>query len=54
MKQYIEGLQQILEAGVDREGRNGKTRTLFGMQMRYNLEDGFPSSHYKETCIQIS
>ncbi|RKU31951.1 thymidylate synthase [Candidatus Poribacteria bacterium] len=52
MKQYLEGLQQILEAGVDRDGRNGKTRTLFGMQMRYNLEDGFPAVTTKKLAFK--
>lgn len=52
MKQYLEGLQQILEAGVDREGRNGKTRTLFGMQMRYNMEDGFPAVTTKKLAFK--
>lgn len=52
MKQYLEGLQQILDAGVDREGRNGKTRALFGMQMRYNLEDGFPAVTTKKLAFR--
>ena len=43
MKQYLEALEQILENGVDREGRNGKTRSIFGMQQRYDLSDGFPA-----------
>ena len=52
MKQYLEGLQQILDTGVDRDGRNGKTRALFGMQMRYNLEDGFPAVTTKKLAFR--
>ncbi len=44
MKQYLDALRYILENGVDRQSRTGiKTRALFGMQMRYNMEDGFPA-----------
>ncbi|MCG9133293.1 thymidylate synthase [Candidatus Poribacteria bacterium] len=52
MKQYLEGLQQILDTGVDREGRNGVTRALFGMQMRYNMEDGFPAVTTKKLAFR--
>ena len=52
MKQYIDGLRQILDTGVDREGRNGKTRALFGMQTRYNMEDGFPAVTTKKLAFR--
>jgi len=43
MKAYLDGLRKILEEGVDRPDRTGVgTRALFGLQMRYNLADGFP------------
>lgn len=51
MEQYIQGLQQILDTGVDREGRNGVTRAVFGMQMRYNLEEGFPALTTKKLAF---
>ena len=51
MEQYIEGLRQILDTGFDRPGRNGDTRALFGMQMRYNLEDGFPAVTTKKLAF---
>ena len=54
MEQYIEGLRQILDTGIDREGRNGVTRALFGMQMRYNMEDGFPAVTNQKTRIPVS
>jgi thymidylate synthase len=52
MEQYIKGLRQILDTGVDRSGRNGVTRALFGMQMRYNLEDGFPAVTTKKLAFR--
>lgn len=43
MKQYLEMCQHILENGVDREDRTGTgTRSIFGHQLRFNLQDGFP------------
>ena len=52
MEQYIEGLRQILDTGVDRPGRNGTTRALFGMQMRYDLEEGFPAVTTKKLAFR--
>ena len=52
MKQYLDALKQIIETGVDRGGRNGLTRALFGMQMRYDMADGFPRCDNQETGIQ--
>lgn len=44
MKQYQDQLQQILDSGETREDRTGTgTKSIFGMQARYNLRDGFPA-----------
>ncbi len=51
MRQYLDGLQQILDTGIERDGRNGVTRALFGMQMRYDLADGFPAVTTKKLAF---
>jgi thymidylate synthase len=41
-KQYQELLFDIIERGVDKDTRNGKTRSVFGKQIRHKMKDGFP------------
>ena len=53
MKQYLDVLRQIVETGVDRGGRNGLTRALFGMQMRYDMADGFPAVTTKKLSFKV-
>lgn len=43
MKQYKELLERVLKEGTFKEDRTGTgTKSVFGHQMRFNLEDGFP------------
>ena len=44
MKQYHKLLEDILEHGEEVKDRTGVgTKTIFGYQMRFNLQDGFPA-----------
>jgi thymidylate synthase len=38
--QYLNLLENILDNGVWEEGRNGKTKGIFGQSMRFSLKDG--------------
>ncbi len=43
MKQYLDGLKYILQSGVPSDDRTGTgTLSVFGLQMHYDLGDGFP------------
>lgn len=43
MKQYLDLMQHVLDTGTKKEDRTGTgTLSVFGYQMRYDLEKGFP------------
>jgi thymidylate synthase len=53
MKQYQELIQQVLSHGVDKEDRTGTgTLSVFGYQMRFDLQAGFPLVTTKKVHIR--
>ncbi len=49
MKQYLDYLRHIKETGATKTDRTGTgTKSVFGYQMRFDLEDGFPLATTKK------
>ena len=43
MKQYLELCERVMREGTLKQDRTGTgTKSVFGHQMRFNLEEGFP------------
>ncbi len=51
MRVYNNVLKDIMENGIDRKGRNAVTRAKFAIQMRFNLEEGFPAVTTKQLAF---
>jgi thymidylate synthase len=41
-EQYLNLVNEIIQYGEEKDTRAGKTRSLFGKQLRFNLKDGLP------------
>lgn len=54
MKQYLDLAQKVLDEGITKEDRTGVgTKSIFGHQMRFDLQEGFPLLTTKRVAFRL-
>ena len=59
MRQYLDLMQQVLDHGAEKSDRTGTgTRSVFGHQMRFDLQQGFPllttkRVHFRSILVEL-
>src|SRR3989338_7835493 len=49
MQKYLDAIKYVLDNGTDRKDRTGiGTRAVFGIQLRFNMQDGFAAMTTKK------
>ena len=51
-RQYLNLLKNIIENGIEREGRNGNTRSIFTEHFKFDLRKGFPLLSTKKMFLR--
>jgi thymidylate synthase len=52
-RDYLKLLHDVLHNGIEKDTRNGKTRSIFGRQIRHKMSDGFPLLTTKKMPLRL-
>jgi len=52
-RDYLRLLHDVLHNGIEKDTRNGKTRSVFGRQIRHKMSEGFPLLTTKKMPFRV-